>query len=121
VRQDWQLVAQVRADDEQAIEFIDGRDRQSQRRHGRIGGLMPKIPLTQTMIDVRAAEPIGQARQQIEFLERARGMRQQAESLGAACRNFQQAGRLLERLVPGRLAPAAIGRAHLGCSSRSSL
>jgi len=34
VRQDWQLVAQVRADDEQAIEFIDGRDRQSQRRHG---------------------------------------------------------------------------------------
>jgi len=82
---------------------------------------MPKIPLTQTMIDVRAAEPIGQARQQIEFLERARGMRQQAESLGAACRNFQQAGRLLERLVQGASRQLPSAARTWGCSSRSSL
>ena len=111
VCEDRHLAPQIRSDDEQRIELLHRRDRQSQGRGElrRTARVAAKVTLAQAVIEIRAAEAFGQARRQIQLLQSAGRMREHPELCPRAAQGF---GRCRQRDVPFHFAPGAVGLAQ---------
>ena len=104
VRQHRHLAAQVRTDDQQALEMIHVGDAQPQVRIQRIGGLIAEVTHPQSMIDVLRTQPPGQAVEQVQLLGGCRGAAERADVAGVLA---QAVHRHSERGLPAHLGPAA--------------
>jgi hypothetical protein len=78
MRQHRHFAAQVRTDDQQALEMIHVGDAHAQVRIQRIGGLIAEVTHAQAMIDVLRTQTPGQAVQQVQLLGRRRGAAERA-------------------------------------------
>jgi hypothetical protein len=72
--------------------------------------LVGEIGAPQAMIDIAAAEPARELCEQVVFLERRAGRREEAGRFGS--RRPQRLGGAQQRILPRRLAPLAIPSAH---------